>query len=304
MQKINRMGEIGYNNQGLKMRIIKYNNCQDIDIQFEDGTIIKNREYSKFKKGEIKNPNSLYSSAKNRVNETNLNTQGTKMTIIKYKNNKDITVCFEDGYIAEHVTYKNFQNGTIFNPYCKNIYNIGYFGVGKYKSRINNIETKEYSYWYDMLKRCYDEKYQNKNISYKGCSVCEEWHNFQNFAKWFNENYYEVDNERMELDKDILFKGNKVYSPNTCIFVPHRINSLFVKCTKKENNIGIFFNKDTNKYVSKCKKEIIGYYKERLDAFNAYKEFKENYIKEIANDYKDKIPKKLYDAMYNWTIGE
>lgn len=160
-----------------------------------------------------------------------------------------------------------------------------------------------------MLRRCYDKKEQEIHSSYVGCTVCEEWHNFQNFAKWYEENYYEIKNERMHLDKDILFKKNKIYSPDKCVFVPQTINSLFVKCDKlrKDSVIGVQIKKGRkNKYSSVCsvnnKNKTIGYFKTELEAFQAYKEFKENYIKQVANKYKDKIPEKLYLAMYNWEV--
>ena len=83
-----------------------------------------------------------------------------------------------------------------------------------------------------MLKRCYDPKYQEKEPTYKGCTVENHLLNFQHMCKWLEENYYEIPGETMCLDKDILCKGNKIYSRNTCIFVPERINLLFVKHEK------------------------------------------------------------------------
>lgn len=84
---------------------------------------------------------------------------------------------------------------------------------------------KSYRVWLSMIYRCY-----GKNIRpyYKNCNVCNEWLCYENFEKWFNENYYEIDNEIVALDKDIFSCENKIYSPNTCIFVPQRINSAFV----------------------------------------------------------------------------
>lgn len=111
------------------------------------------------------------------------------------------------------------------------------------------------------------------------------------------------------LDKDILSKGNKIYSPNTCIFVPIRINSLFIKndADRGKYPIGVYYEKSTNNFVANCntinqKNVRIGRYNKQEDAFQAYKIFKENYIKEVANEYKDKIPEKLYEAMYNWIV--
>ena len=116
----------------------------------------------------------------------------------------------------------------------------------------------------------------------------------------------------MCLDKDILIKGNKIYSPNTCIFVPKRINTLFIKCDKARGNLPIGVskreeNKYKNSYRAKCRniygKRITSKtYKNPIECFYEYKKIKEQTIKDAADLYKDKIPNKLYDAMYNWKV--
>lgn len=99
-------------------------------------------------------------------------------------------------------------------------YTYGYMGKGKYKSRINGIQPKSYKTWLEMLRRCYCPKSLEKNPTYKDCKVCDEWHNYQNFAKWFDETYI----EGHHLDKDI--KGNgKLYSPSTCTWVTQADNN-------------------------------------------------------------------------------
>ena len=90
-----------------------------------------------------------------------------------------------------------------------------------------------------MLERCYDTEHSYKFPTYENCIVCDEWLNYQNFARWFDINYYEIEGEVMCLDKDILFKGNKIYSPKTCIFVPRGINNLFTKNDKCRTNFAI-----------------------------------------------------------------
>lgn len=231
------------------------------------------------------------------------------MKIIGYRMNRDIDVEFEDGYIAKNKGYKEFKNGGIKNPYYPEIYNIGYIGAGKYKPSVNKIHTKEYDCWHDMFKRCYDKKYHKKYPTYENCKVCSEWHNFQNFGDWFNENYYEADDEIMCLDKDILVKGNKIYSPETCIFVPIKINSLFTKRQnyRGKNPIGVHYHIKNKKFLSYCNIGIgsikhLGTFDTELEAFEVYKNFKENYIRQVADEYKEKIPKKLYKAMYDWKV--
>lgn len=104
------------------------------------------------------------------------------------------------------------------------MYGIGYYGDGKYTARINGIKTEEYIKWFSMFNRCYDEKYQKKQPTYIGCSVAEEFWNFQNFAEWYNKKKY-VCNYQLELDKDLLYEGNKIYSPSKCCLLPKEINN-------------------------------------------------------------------------------
>ena len=253
----------------------------------------------------------------NRIGEENHNNFGTLMKIVEYKDARDITVEFQDEYKEKfHTTYQHFKKGEVKNPYDKNVFGAGYIGVGKYKVIGKNKKpTSAYATWADMIKRCYDAYYINKNPTYIDCYVCNEWLNFQNFAEWYYKNIYNCNNERMHLDKDILIKGNKIYSPETCIIVPQRINSLFTKSDKArgEYPIGVSHYKgnDTLRVgcciideCGKAKRKHLGYFplNKPFQAFYTYKIFKENYIKQIANEYKGMIPQKLYDAMYRYEV--
>jgi len=241
------------------------------------------------------------------------NTQGTKFTIIKYINTRNVRIKFLDKFGYEKDTrWDHVKNGSIKNPYFSFVFNVGYIGEGKYKSRINGEKNLFYSKWVNMLNGCYGDKTKN-NTSYIGCTVCEEWHNFQVFAEWCEENYYEIDNESLELDKDILIKGNKIYSPNTCIFVPHNINSILNACDTKrgEYPIGVHYDSKiqklkvqymdqiTNKRICvKTSFEI----NEEEEAFATYKTYKEKHIKEVAEIYKNKIPNILYRTLLEYKV--
>ena len=158
------------------------------------------------------------------------------MVIVKYRTNRDVDIYFpEYDWTAKNREYKGFKNGNIKCPYERRYFGVGYIGEGKYKVWENGKNTKCYKTWHNMLNRCYDEKFHEKYPTYIGCEVDKNWHNFQNFAEWYYNNYYEIEGGKMCLDKDILYKHNKVYSPKTCIFVPQTINSLFVK---RDNNRG------------------------------------------------------------------
>ena len=240
-----------------------------------------------------------------RLGEINYNTFGSEMKIIRYNGSKDIDIYFvEYDYIAKNKQYRDFKNGVIKCPYEPRTVGMGYMGEGKYKSKLNGKKTKAYETWRNMLGRCYDPKLHEKYPTYKDCQVCEEWLNFQNFAEWYEENYYEVGNKTMCLDKDILYKGNKLYSPKTCIFVPDRINKLFVKNDDSRGDLPIGVGKYFNKYYvsKKNQNERAKLYNTIEETFIVYKKLKEEEIKEVANEYKEFIPQKLYDAMYRYEV--
>lgn len=190
------------------------------------------------------------------------------------------------------------------------VYDRGYLGEGKYRASKNKIHTKEYSTWKTMLARCYSESRLKASPTYNGCNVHEDWFNFQNFANWFNENYYEIPGQKTTLDKDILLKGNKIYGPDTCIFVPEDINLLFVKrnANRGECPIGVNYHKVSSKYKAECRnhsgnKKHLGLYINKEEAFRAYKKYKEQLIKQIANDYKVLIPIKLYKSLVSYEVN-
>ena len=243
-----------------------------------------------------------------RTGEETYNNFGSKMIIKEYKDRKDMDVYFpEYNWTINHVQYGNFKKGNIKCPYESRTYGVGYLGEGKYKTRENGKQTKCYDTWNNMLERCYEPKFQERQPTYKECEVCEEWHNFQIFAEWFEDNYYEIPGEVMCLDKDILVKGNKIYSPETCCFVPEKINLLFTKCDKSRGNdpIGTHQSPSGNYKVhcNNCERSnYLGTYSNIYDAFYVYKVHKEKIIKQRADEYKQYLPQNVYEALYNYQV--
>lgn len=242
----------------------------------------------------------------NRVGEISTNNQGLKMEIIKYVKNDDIDVRFENGFIKHHVRYDNYARGKVYNPSIITVYGIGILGTGDYKTNNNGLPTREYKAWQDMLKRCY----KSKAVAYKNCIVSDEWKNFQKFAEWYDNNYYSIQKDTLEIDKDILIKHNRIYSDKTCLIVPRRINNLFIKQKAQRNSlpIGVCFSKEnTRHYLSYCrgingKENYLGSFFTAEESFHTYKLFKEKIIKEIANEYKSIIPIKVYNALINYRV--
>ena len=248
-----------------------------------------------------------------RTGEIKFNNFGSKMIIKEYRNNRDMDIYFpEYNWIARHIKYDYFKNGKIKCPYEARYFTKGYLGEGKYTISEKGKLKKEYIIWYHMLERCYDPKYQERHPTYNGCAVEDYLLNFQHMAEWIENNYYEIPKEKVCLDKDILYKGNKLYSRETCIFIPQRINTLF---TKRDNNrgknpIGVYSISSGN-YQAYCNNEYgktirLGTYTSEEEAFQIYKAYKEEIIKKVIDSYEGKIPEPFYSklrkAMYNYKV--
>lgn len=244
----------------------------------------------------------------NRLGQKFITTEGYEIEIIEYNSYSDVGVEFKDELKTKvfNKNYRYVKEGKVKNPFKPIIYNVGYMGQGLHKSKELGKTTKKYSLWKSMLDRCYRD---NNPLTYKTAKICEEWHNFQNFGDWFDINFKPEYINSWALDKDILVKGNKVYSPETCCFVPQEINNLFIKNNAKrgEYPIGVFFDKSRKKYITHIginnKNLYVGAFDTVEEAFQAYKTAKEAYIKEVADKWKDLITEQVYQALINYKVG-
>lgn len=196
------------------------------------------------------------------------------------------------------------------------VYGVGVSEDGKYKrsETINGVSNKtpEYELWKNMLARCYSKAMNKNRPRYVGCEVSDNFKNFQWFAEWCN-NQVGFGLKNYTLEKDILFKNNRIYSEDTCRFAPISINGLFARTNKRRGSlpIGVTFNKKTQKYKAQCgnvvskdntDKGYIGEYFEIKDAFLAYKTKKEELIKYEAEKFRGSIADDLYIALINYQV--
>ena len=169
------------------------------------------------------------------------------------------------------------------------------------------IKCKSFRQWNDMIIRATNEDFKNRSHTYKDCSISENFKDFNYFHNWclqqtgYNKNGY-------ELDKDILIKGNKEYSENHCCFVPKEINMQFVKSNTIRGDcpIGVTRVKSTGRYITQIKRKRLGKYYSISgtieEAFLKYKKVKEDYIKYLADIYKDGLDEKVYNALYAYEV--
>lgn len=243
-----------------------------------------------------------------RIGEKYITNEGYVMEIIEYRGDSDCDVLLEDGNILVNINIQPLKKGQIKNPFHRSVCGIGFLGVGVHKASIKNKHTLSSYSWRHMLQRCYDEKRQDKNPTYKGVKVCEEWHNFQNFAAWYEKNYKPEIMQGWHLDKDIICKDCRIYSPENCCFVPREINSLFTKKNSKQTGlpIGVFKNRSGGfKSVMTIggKSVHLGTTYNIEESFKLYKKQREKRIKEVAEKWKDLIDSRVYEAMINYEVN-
>lgn len=144
--------------------------------------------------------------------------------VLEFINSNNIRIRFLDTGSETTTTRSQLIYGGMKDKNKSLVYGVGYIGYGNYGSIKDGVPSKAYYCWSAMIERCYCKKFLKKSCAYIGCSVCDEWHNFQNFAEWYYKNY-PTDGLKYELDKDIKIKGNKLYSPEICMFVTRKENS-------------------------------------------------------------------------------
>ena len=229
----------------------------------------------------------------------NTNNSGN-CVVVNYTNYDDVTVKFvETGYETK-TRMANLKLGKVKDYLHPSIYGKGILGEGFKQS-----DSQSYSFqlWKNMLKRCYSEVSFKKSPSYEQCLTSETFNHYQQFKTWCNQQLG-FGNTGWELDKDILVKGNKVYSEDMCCFVPKEINLLLVKHDKGRGNysLGVDYHKSRKQFRARCSDKHLGWFNTEIEAFYVYKEAKEAYIKEVANKWKDQIDPRVYEALMKYEV--
>lgn len=216
--------------------------------------------------------------------------------VVEYRNARDVVVRFLDGY-ERSCTTTNLLSGHVKNPYFPTVFGKGFIGEGFYTN--TNILTSEHSYhiWRNMIRRCYDPRFQEKSRTYIGVTVCDDWLNYQNFKSWyfsrFEANGMDSSNNPFHIDKDYT-KGNKVYSPDACILIPRELNQVIVSRKSYRGDLPIGVCKtNTGRFYYQInidgKRINSSLYKTSFEAFVGYKSAKEDQIKKLVCKYDDQL---------------
>lgn len=185
------------------------------------------------------------------------------------------------------------------------VFGVATYTRGKYVAKRDYKETPEYRLWKNMLSRCYNKSYLKKYPTYCKCSVSDKFKDFQYFAEWCNQQP-NFNKEGWDLDKDIIGDGS-TYSEEFCRFVPQDVNKLLIGRYKGEYRTGVHFSKKFGKFKAQCsalgKRLALGYFSTEEEAFQSYKSFKENLIKERVNFWKIQLDQDVYETLMNYEVN-
>ena len=236
-------------------------------------------------------------------------TNTTKMygsyTVVEKHPNQRYTVQFDNGYLL-NTCYKHVLDGVIKNPTYPSIRGVACVGVGHYTAKDGSRNSPAYEVWGGIIKRCYSSKSKSFPIyGGVGAFVCEEWLNFQNFAKWFYSHDLSKEVPMWSVDKDLAFISNKEYCPDKCNMVPFSVNSLF---TGAKVVTGATFSAKSNKWIAQIQRGRIGgtgkkrqcnlgTYHTEQEAIEAYTIAKIEHCAKVAEANKDYIPQVIFNNL-------
>lgn len=240
---------------------------------------------------------------------------GYTVTVTSIIDKSKIVVQYYDRHF-QTTSYSNLIKGSLTNVYHPNNNGMGWKGLGDhpFNVKINgkSKHSKLYELWTALLKSMYNPKMS----SYGKQTMCRDWLNFQEFCDWYELNYYELPGERLILTNNLIDKNNTVFSPETTFLLPETIfKALSFKKIERQNGLPLGVRVQKSLYAANIKKSVrtsqgtyvsrtvhLGGYQTPEEAFEAYKQAKENYLKELAERYIDYIPYKAYDALYKFKI--
>ena len=227
------------------------------------------------------------------------------LVVTKYVNSSKVRIKFiETGY-ETNAEMNQIKKGNVKDRLVATVWGVGI--LGDEPACANGRTLKEYMLWGSMLKRCYDNKYHSEHPTYRDCYVSENFKYYPYFKDWcsrqvgFNQTGW-------DLDKDILVRGNKSYSEDTCVFVPQEINKLLNRQDKDQDKypLGVYYDSRENNFQSKInngKKQVrIGRFDTAEEAFQAYKQAKEGRIKLLADKYRGELDARVYEALMGYQV--
>lgn len=236
-----------------------------------------------------------------------INKYGDVVSVVEVQNAKCVIVRFVNGY--EKAFQKNaLLLGNFKSPYSKTLCGVGYLGEGTYKTYGEKRKhSPHYVLWHNMISRVYNKDKKFNQACYKDVTVCTAWHNFQSFAEWCDSqegfNLLDENGKLFALDKDLIGGGVKIYSPETCCFIPPEINSFLTNRISCRGNLPVGVSLQSGRYKATCNWLSKAFYFENpVEAFNKFKVEKEIRAKDLAGKWKPFISDKAYESLIDYCV--
>ena len=228
--------------------------------------------------------------------------------VVEYINSRNVVVRFLSTGFETTAQAVSVLKGNIKDKYLPSVHGVGILGDNLTVDETGK-HTKEYKLWSDAIGRCYSIKTHKKSKSYSDCYLTDDFLRFSYFSSWCKEQKG-FGNEGWVIDKDLLVKGNRVYGEGFCCFLPEEINIALTnsKSARGSYPIGVSFNKPRRKFVAATSRiegtsKHLGIFETPLEAFLCYKDYKEQYLKHLAERYKDQLDPRAYNALLLWEVN-
>jgi len=288
---------------GEEITVIAKDGQSNITVQWSDGETrsvnayrIENRLVIRTNDNKLINPTV-------KVGQVYINRQGSQIKVIEYENSTKILVEIGKTKYQQYVHAGNLISLNVHDNFAPSLAGRGIFG-----DAVVDVKSQVYTSWAGMFKRCYTfyEDKPRARINYEGCEVHENFVYLPDYIDWYNKQLVEP---KWHLDKDLLVKGNKVYSPETCVFLPRALNTFL---TLRGNDrgpypLGVTYHDRLGKYEASCNRDgksvYLGLHLDPLSAFEAYKNEKEAYAKDLAKRWKGRIDPRACEALMNFEIS-
>lgn len=297
------VGDVVKDNQGVDVTITAIAGVKKMTFRWPDG-VERVCQASVLHLGTLVHPeNSQKLNPKVKVGQVYKTKLGGEVEVVEVKGSAKILVEFKQPKVYRvYTNQSNLTNGNINNKYSSSV-----LGVGSVHGCEISALSKCYRSWYSMLERCYAPK--NNRITYLHCTVDASWLELKTFNIWFCKQT--LGDSDWHLDKDLLIKGNKKYSEETCIFLPRELNSFPTNRFNHRGDwpVGVTFHERLGKWQASCStgghknSEYLGLFSSPGEAFNVYKIRKESYAKELAAKWQSQIDPRAYQALMNYTVN-
>lgn len=231
-----------------------------------------------------------------------------KFVVLKYEHSSNVHIKFEDTGGLNTTSLYRIKEGEVVDPLAKTNYGVGYVGYS-YDHKCKD-SRKLFKTWSGVLQRCFDPLWKNRHKCYEHTTCSEDFLCASDFIIWcksqVGHNSVDEYGKPFALDKDILVKGNTMYSSETCVFVPREINNLILSNKKTRGGLPIGVTTKGNKFRARVsinrKEKALGVFNTLEDAFKAYKQAKEHHIKQVAEKWKDRIDCRVYNALIKYEV--